>query len=61
MRVTLAGYADFLNEIGILEEIMVLRSHILLMSPKCHPEIAGCASGYLWGYSSNDFVAYTMI
>ena len=55
MKVTLGGHTDFVNEIGILEEIMVLRGHILLMSPKCHPEIAGCAIEYLWGYSKQRF------
>ena len=55
MKVILGGHTDFLNEIGILEEIMVLRGHILLMSPKCHPEIAGCAIEYLWGYSKQRF------
>ena len=30
MKVTLDGHTDFVHEVSILEEIMVLRSHILL-------------------------------
>ena len=55
MKMMLGNHTDFVNEIGILEEIMVLRGHILLMSPKCHPEIAGCGIEYLWGYSKQKF------
>ena len=44
----LGAHTDFVNEIAILEEIMVLHGHILLMSHKCHPEIGGC--GIEYGY-----------
>ena len=38
------------------EEKMVKRGHILLMSPKCYPDIAGCGIEYAWGYSKQKFL-----
>ena len=48
----------------VIEEVLLSRGHILIMSPKCHPEIAGCGIEYCWGISKlkfrrgiNDFFA----
>ena len=31
------------------------RGHILLMSPKGHPEVAGCGIEFAWGHAKNYF------
>ena len=46
---------DFSNEIGALKDIVHARGHILLLSPKCHPELAGCGVEYSWGRSKTVF------
>ena len=40
---------DFCEERSSLEELVTSRGHILLISPKCHPEIAGAGIEYSWG------------
>ena len=42
---------DFKNEMSELEELIVSYGHILVMSPKCHPELAGHGIEYCWGLS----------
>ena len=37
---TLRSRPDFFNEMSELEKILTERGHILVMSPKCHPELA---------------------
>ena len=55
MREVLGRCPDFKAELGILENVLESRSHILLMSPKCHPEVAGYAVEDVWGYSKLRF------
>ncbi len=40
---------DFANEIGALDHQLRLRGHRLILSPKCHPELAGVGIEYSWG------------
>ena len=42
---------DFANEVSLLEQLVIDRGHILLSSPKCHPELAGDGIEYGWGQS----------
>eukprot|EP00733_Pompholyxophrys_punicea_P000443 Pompholyxophrys_punicea_v1_NODE_122_length_3354_cov_5.345862.p1 type:complete len:471 gc:universal NODE_122_length_3354_cov_5.345862:1263-2675(+) len=51
----LGSCEDFKEEKGALQEIVESRGHILLMSPKCHPEIAGVGIEYAWGISKLNF------
>ena len=51
----LSQCADFLNEKGALQELVESRGHILILSPKCHPELAGCGIEYSWGKSKQYF------
>ena len=46
---------DFKKEIGIIEQIIVDSGHLLIMSPKCHPELAGLGIEYDWGKSKAAF------
>jgi hypothetical protein len=47
--------ADFQLEKSALSEVVEKRGHILLLSVKCHPEMAGCGVEYCWGISKRDF------
>lgn len=38
-----------MNEIGALDYQIRSRGHLLLLSPKCHPELAGMGIEYSWG------------
>ena len=40
---------DFKAEKTDLEKFMLGRGHILILSPKCHPELAGQGIEYSWG------------
>ena len=58
------GCTDFKNERSELTNLVEMRGHILLMSPKYHPEVAGKGVEYSWGKAkyhfrnhSNDCVA----
>ena len=44
-----------MEEKSILEDVIEKRGHILLLTPKCHPEIAGLGIEYCWGKSKLDF------
>lgn len=46
---------DFKNERSALQYIVEGRGHILMMSPKCHPEVAGIGIEYSWGFSKQKF------
>ena len=35
-----------------LQELVESRGHILILSPKCHPELAGCSIENSWGKSN---------
>ncbi len=51
----LAEAPDFRDELTLVEEVLVPRGHILIKSPKCHPEVAGLGIEYLWGRSKQVF------
>ena len=58
MRVlcVLGNCEDFKNEIGAMEEIVAERNgHIVLNSPKGHPEIAAAGIEFDWGVSKKIF------
>lgn len=46
---------DFANEKTALQHTVESRGHILLLSPKCHPEVAGVGIEYSWGMSKSKF------
>jgi hypothetical protein len=48
-------FADFANESSILQQVINGRGHILLFSPKCHPELAGVGIEYSWGMAKKRF------
>jgi hypothetical protein len=48
-RFVLADRKDFYTEPSELEKIFLRRGHILTMSPKCHPEVAGHGIEFAWG------------
>lgn len=63
MRVALSKCPDFQGEMSVIKKAVHSRGHILLLSPKCHPELAGLGIEYSWGKSKlafrrevNDFV-----
>ena len=43
----LSNYAEFLDEKGALQELVESRGHILILSPKCHPEWPAAVSSIL--------------
>lgn len=45
----LSNCPDFSSEVSALCELVQSRGHILILSPKCHPELAGCGIEYSWG------------
>lgn len=51
----LANLPDFKNEKSALQHTIESRGHILLLSPKFHPEIAGVGIEYSWGMSKLKF------
>ena len=59
---------DFVKEKESLQEIVESLGHILILSPKCHPELAGCGIEYSWGKSkqyfrrtANDMIASNLL
>jgi len=52
---TMANCQDFKNQRSALEEFVIATGHILLMSPKYHPELAGVGIEYVWGKSKLEF------
>jgi hypothetical protein len=49
MQQSLAKCSDFQNEKIGIQKLLESRGHILIVSPKCHPEIAGSGIEYCWG------------
>jgi hypothetical protein len=47
-KAVLMKCCDFKNEMSALETYLVDRGHLLLISPKCHPELAGCGIEYMF-------------
>jgi len=54
-RERLRACKDFQEQMSQLESVLAARGHILLMSPKCHPEVAGCGVEYCFGRSKYVF------
>ena len=46
---------DFMKEQSQLQHLVKSRGHRLIMSPKCHPELAGVGIEYSWGKSKLEF------
>ena len=46
---------DFKEEVTIIERELWKTRDILVLSPKCHPEVAGCGVEYCIGYSKMRF------
>jgi hypothetical protein len=55
MRALLAGRKDFAGEETALQKLFYDRGHLLLFTPKGHPEIAGAGIEYSWGYQKTVF------
>ena len=51
----LAACEDFLGEPSLLEDLFRKHGHILTMSPKGHPELAGVGVEYCWGKAKMHF------
>jgi hypothetical protein len=51
----LSACRDFREEKTALQALFEDRGHILIMSPKCHPELAGLGIEYSWGKSKLEF------
>lgn len=51
----LGNLSDFRDEKTALQHTVESRGHILLLSPKFHPEIAGVGIEYSWGMSKSKF------
>ncbi|CAN0430198.1 unnamed protein product, partial [Pylaiella littoralis] len=51
----LQALPDFETERTALQEVVESRGHVLLLSPKCHPEVAGVGIEYSWGFSKKNF------
>lgn len=50
LKAALDNCKDFKNELTALAKLLHDRGHILLMSPKAHPELAGVGIEYSWGF-----------
>ena len=55
IEAVLGGLPDFKNERTALQHTVEKRGHILVMSPKFHPEVAGVGIEYSWGMSKLKF------
>ena len=55
MRAKLEACEDFKAEVTALEGTVLARGHILLMSPKYHPEMAGAGIEFCWARSKHAF------
>lgn len=51
----LSNLPDFKAERTALQHVVESRGHILVLSPKCHPEVAGVGIEYSWGMSKMKF------
>ena len=51
----LGSLPDFFNERTALQHTVEARGHILVLSPKFHPEVAGVGIEYSWGMSKLKF------
>ena len=51
----LGNLPDFRDEKPALVHLVESSGHIVLLSPKCHPEVAGVGIEYSWGMSKMKF------
>lgn len=51
----LGNCPDFRDQPSMLQIEVEKRGHILVMSPKSHPEVAGVGIEYSWGMSKKDY------
>ncbi|CAM9678015.1 unnamed protein product, partial [Hapterophycus canaliculatus] len=51
----LQALPDFKSDRFALQHIVESRGHILLLSAKCHPEVAGVEIEYSWPFSKQEF------
>ncbi|CAM9895827.1 unnamed protein product, partial [Chrysoparadoxa australica] len=49
MKEVLGGCSDFAGEKSRIRKLLESKGHILLMSPKFHPELAGVGIEFTWG------------
>ena len=54
-RARLKLCSDFANEPSALQYMLAERGHLLVMTPKAHPELAGKGIEYSWGKAKRDF------
>ena len=54
-RKRLRACEDFREEQSALGNLLADRSHVLLMSLKAHPEVAGKGIEYFWGKAKREF------
>ena len=47
--------ADVQSQKSLLEKVVYERGHLLVLSPKYHPELAGVGVEYCWGHSKYRF------
>lgn len=55
METTLGKCEDFKNRKSALHHEVESRGYIPMMSPKCHPELAGVGIEYPWGRAEPEF------
>lgn len=55
VNTVLGNCPDFREEKSALQHLVESRGHILIMSPKCHPELAGVGIEYSWGKAKLEF------
>jgi hypothetical protein len=55
MQLILASLPDFQQEKIGIQNLLESRGHILIVSPKCHPELAGSGIEYAWGIAEINF------
>jgi hypothetical protein len=55
MQHCLSNCPDFKNEKIGIQKLLESRGHILIVSPKCHPELAGSGIEYCWGMADMIF------
>jgi hypothetical protein len=46
---------DFVDEVCALQEVIESEGHLLIFSPKCHPELAGNGIEFAWGKMKFNF------
>ena len=55
MQMILSSLPDFQQEKIGIRKLLESRGHILIVSPKCHPKLAGSGIEYAWGIAEINF------